>query len=141
VTAAHVRVALCGTTSPLQILSPEPREVPPWQSVTLAQGTVFRIPPLQGGMTACLAVEGGFDLPVILGSRATCLRAGFGGFKGRRLADGDVLPLHRDAPEPRPELRVARRPDLTPPARIRVVLGPQDDYFTKATLAALTEAE
>ncbi len=45
------------------------------------------------GMRSYLAVDGGFDLPPVLGSLSTDLQAGFGGFHGRRLADGDVIPL------------------------------------------------
>lgn len=42
---------------------------------------------------AWLAISGGIDMPVVLGSRATDLRASFGGWHGRALQDGDVLPL------------------------------------------------
>ena len=38
-----------------------------------------------------LAVHGGLDVPVVLGSRATLVAAGFGGFRGRTLRAGDVL--------------------------------------------------
>jgi antagonist of KipI len=47
----------------------------------------------QTGCRAWLAVSGGIDVPVTLGSRSTDLRAGFGGHEGRALRDGDVLPL------------------------------------------------
>lgn len=141
VEAPRVRAALCGTSAPLQILAPEPREVPAWQSVTLERGTLFRVPALKDSVTAYLGVEGGFDVPQILGSRSTCLRAGFGGLEGRALADGDTLPLALDELSDRTDLRLTRRPDLGPPATIRVVLGPQDDYFSKASIGALLEAE
>ncbi len=42
---------------------------------------------------AWLAISGGVDVPVSLGSRATDLRARFGGLDGRALRDGDKLPL------------------------------------------------
>ncbi|PVA10342.1 allophanate hydrolase [Pelagivirga sediminicola] len=141
VDAPAVRVALCGTSSPLQILAPEPREVPPWQSAVLERGTVFRVPPLKGSVTAYLAVGGGFDIAPVLGSRSTCLRAGFGGLKGRALADGDALPLAMPAPDGRADMRLGRVPDLAPPARVRLVLGPQDDHFSAAAIATLLEAE
>ncbi len=47
----------------------------------------------QVGCRLWLAVSGGIDVPVVLGSRSTDLRAGFGGFSGRRLRDGDQLSL------------------------------------------------
>src|SRR5581483_10606189 len=45
------------------------------------------------GCRAWLAISGGIDVPLMLGSRSTDLRAGFGGFEGRALRDGDRLPL------------------------------------------------
>lgn len=141
VAADHVRVALCGASSPLEIIAPERGEIAPWRSARLARGTVIRVPALRDSVTAYLAVEGGFDTPEILGSRSTCLRAGFGGFDGRILAKGDRLALNLDRVASRAELRAARAPSLTPPRRIRVVLGPQDDYFSEAGRAALLAAE
>ena len=47
----------------------------------------------QGGGRAWLAISGGINVPEILGSRATDLRAQFGGWEGRALRDGDELPL------------------------------------------------
>lgn len=45
------------------------------------------------GCRAWLAIAGGVDVPSVLGSRSTDLRAKFGGFHGRRLRDGDSLSL------------------------------------------------
>ncbi|HEX3619127.1 MAG TPA: biotin-dependent carboxyltransferase family protein [Candidatus Udaeobacter sp.] len=51
----------------------------------------FRTP--QIGCRAWLAISGGVDMPIVLGSRSTDLRANFGGLDGRALRDGDVIPL------------------------------------------------
>jgi antagonist of KipI len=45
------------------------------------------------GCRCWLAIAGGVDVPDVLGSRSTDLRAQFGGFEGRTLRDGDQLPL------------------------------------------------
>jgi antagonist of KipI len=45
------------------------------------------------GCRAWLAISGGIDVPIVLGSRSTDLRAQFGGFQGRALRDGDELSL------------------------------------------------
>jgi biotin-dependent carboxylase-like uncharacterized protein len=42
---------------------------------------------------ACIAFGGGIDVPEVLGSRSTYLPGGFGGHEGRRLKNGDQLPL------------------------------------------------
>jgi allophanate hydrolase subunit 2 len=52
----------------------------------------IEILPQRGGR-AWLAISGGINAPEILGSRATDLRAHFGGWEGRALRDGDELPL------------------------------------------------
>jgi len=45
------------------------------------------------GARAWLAISGGIDVPILLGSHSTDLRSEFGGFNGRALRDGDVLAL------------------------------------------------
>jgi antagonist of KipI len=45
------------------------------------------------GCRGWLAISGGIDVPTVLGSRSTDLRAGFGGFEGRALRDGDAIRL------------------------------------------------
>jgi len=43
------------------------------------------------GCRSYLAIAGGWDVPIVMGSRSTCLVAGFGGFQGRPLKAGDVI--------------------------------------------------
>lgn len=86
------------------------------------------------GAFAYLAVEGGFDTPEIMGSRATHLRSGIGGIEGRMLSAGDRLPAFGAAEEPDGEAMIeapwlGRETDL-----IDVVPGPQDDHFTPEAL-------
>jgi biotin-dependent carboxylase-like uncharacterized protein len=128
VAAGSVRVAAVGAA--LEIVSGgATRAVPPGRSVRLARGDRVTVGPCDGSLVAYLAVEGGFALPGDLGSLATFPRAGLGGMEGRPLKKGDVLPL---AAATVPERAEARAPkwDLAPPARVRVVLGPQDDHVT-----------
>lgn len=58
-------------------------------------GSLIQFGQSKSGCRAYLAVAGGLDLPVVLGSRSTYLRAGIGGFSGRALQRGDVLPTRR----------------------------------------------
>ena len=53
--------------------------------------------PAEGGR-AWLAISGGIETPLILGSRATDLRSGFGGLEGRFLREGDRVPLGTSKP-------------------------------------------
>src|SRR5438046_6897774 len=49
------------------------------------------------GCRAWLTISGGIDVPFVLGSRSTDLRANFGGLDGRALRDGDGLPLGKQS--------------------------------------------
>jgi biotin-dependent carboxylase-like uncharacterized protein len=45
------------------------------------------------GVVAVVCVRGGVDVPEVLGGRGTLVSAGVGGWKGRALRAGDVLPI------------------------------------------------
>ena len=66
--------------------------IPILHCARVSAGAVIEISPKHGGRV-WLAISGGIDVPEILGSRATDLRAHFGGWEGRVLRDGDALPL------------------------------------------------
>jgi antagonist of KipI len=84
------------------------------------------------GARAYLAVAGGIAIPPTLGSRSTHLISALGGFEGRALRAGDRLPLGDPAHAPRrtaPALGESLVPLPDHHARIRVLPGPQADYF------------
>ena len=66
-------------------------DLPPWWSARARHGQTLTLNPPSSGARAYLTLAGGIDVPVILGSRSTHLRSGFGGFSGRSLEPGDVL--------------------------------------------------
>jgi biotin-dependent carboxylase-like uncharacterized protein len=141
VVAASARVALVGGSGGLDILDEDGRTVPSGESVRLTQGTRFRVNALGDVASACLAVEGGIAVPALLGSASTHVRSGLGGLEGRALLPGDVLPGAIEAVEARPERELAARPETGFEQPIRVVLGPQDDYFTQEAVATFLSAE
>ena len=91
-------------------------------------------------MCAYLTVEGGIAVPPVLGSALT-VRAGLGGFAGRVLRPGDLVPLAQGQAPPRPERRLPTPPAAEGGQPIRVILGPQHEYFTAEAVAALLGAE
>lgn len=97
--AGPVRLAMCGARVLARFESGngERRVIEGGRPVDLPAG-VLRIGPLRDGARAWLAFAGGLDVPLVLGSRSTDLRGGFGGFDGRPLASGDLLAL-RAAPD------------------------------------------
>ncbi len=71
------------------------RAVPPWWCMRARAGDVLALSAPRRGTRAYLTFEGGIDLPPVLGSRSTHIRAGFGGLDGRALQEGDVVPVSR----------------------------------------------
>jgi biotin-dependent carboxylase-like uncharacterized protein len=134
VVAASVRVACVGRGAQLELIEGgSTRRIDASTSVRLTQGARVRVVMGSGAVSAVLAIEGGIALEPIMGSLSTFTRARLGGFEGRILAAGDLLPILRDAVDERPEVTLPNL-DLKVPPRIRVVLGPQDDYFTQEAL-------
>jgi allophanate hydrolase len=84
---------------------------------------------VEGSSTAYLAIAGGLALPPFMGSLSTYARAGIGGFNGRKLAAGDVLPLKLGQAPLGDERRLGAPFDYGS-GPIRAVWGPQDDYFS-----------
>ena len=83
-------VAWCGGEFDVQIGS---RALPAGHVAHLQKGDELKFGRAQIGCRCWLAISGGIDVPVILGSRSTDLRANFGGIEGRKLRDGDQLSL------------------------------------------------
>jgi biotin-dependent carboxylase-like uncharacterized protein len=69
------------------------RAVPPWWCMRAKAGDILALAAPRRGARAYLTFEGGIDLPPVLGSRSTHIRAGFGGLDGRALREGDIVPI------------------------------------------------
>jgi allophanate hydrolase len=131
VVAEAVRVALVGCSAMIEVRSHPARSVPAGQSVRLTRGAVFRIGPLVDSACAYLAIESGLAIAPVLGSPSTYVRGAIGGLHGRRLQKGDSVPLASPAVEARDERALGEPFDPGFDQPIRVVLGPQDDCFTR----------
>lgn len=103
-----------------------------WRSLALAENEILDCGFLKSGI-GYLAVHGGFDLPVILGSRSTYARAGLGGIDGRGIKAGDRLNVSAGAAPIL--LRLPQAPHVSD-APLRVIAGPQRDYFSDAAWTA-----
>ena len=83
-------------------LSPTINEepVPQGRPVLVRKGSVLKFGALKSGCRSYLAVRGGYDIPEVMGSKSTYLRAGIGGYQGRALVQGDILSLGLACPSP-----------------------------------------
>jgi antagonist of KipI len=138
-------VAVTGAAFDLTV---DDEPVPMNSRVAVPAGGTLRFGARRRGARAYVAVAGGFDVPFVLGSRATHVGSGMGGYHGRALAAGDRVPLHPvpghpgwtgrpGAPEHAVAALVKRREEG---GRLRVVEGPDRDRFTSEAIETLQSA-
>lgn len=132
-----VCVALAGAVqAQVQRADGQQLTLPPWHSLTLRPGDRLRVGAVRAGL-AYLAVAGGVQVPLQLGSRSTYARAGLGGVEGRALQAGDriaCVPPAGPAAERRAEAFVHED------GAIRVMPGPQHERFTPEAWSTLLQA-
>jgi biotin-dependent carboxylase-like uncharacterized protein len=83
-------VAVTGAELPPK-LDGDPRQV--WTAFAVKAGQVLSFDYLKSGARVYIAVSGGIDVPLALGSRSTYTLGALGGFDGRNLQAGDELPV------------------------------------------------
>jgi biotin-dependent carboxylase-like uncharacterized protein len=135
-------VGWCGGEFDVQIGS---RALPAGHVAYLQAGDELKFGRAQIGCRCWLAISGGIDVPFVLGSRSTDLRADFGGLEGRALRDGDVLALGPWPGSPPPATGISSWTaphDWASPAKrnpvLRFVRGTDWDRFDASTLQRLT---
>lgn len=101
-----------------------------WKSIRVKPGDFLTISQVQQGCRAYLAVSGGIKVPRVMGSFSTYVGGKIGGFKGRALQQEDTLETH-DTPLLSSPRTLAHEfiPHYPTHVLIRVIPGPQDDYF------------
>lgn len=124
--------------------------LPPWCTARAHAGSVLRLGPPRGsiwrGSRAYLCVAGGIDVPLVLGSRSTQLRGGFGGHEGRVLRRGDRLPIGETTVSATPCGIGALPPVLALPLTrdgliaLRVIPASEYDRYTEASRNALWQS-
>jgi antagonist of KipI len=127
-------VALCGADFESTI--------PRYAAMPLRAGTTVAIGATRGGARCTLCIRGGVAVPAVMGSRATHLASGLGGFEGRALRKGDRIPVGPAPERPPARLRVPPSSLEAHAARrtLRVTEGPQRAWFPDSDVAAFLGA-
>lgn len=115
----------------------------PWNAAFLVpSGAHVRFRGRKQGVRAYLSVAGGIDVPLTLGSRSTHVISGMGGLDGRALKAGDRIALgdRSTARGAAPALDAPVVPLPKGEAVIRVLPGPQREYFSRDALDVLQSA-
>ena len=119
--------------------------LPMWSATGVSKGSTLTFKGPRDGVRSYLAVAGGIDVPIVMESRATYLKAAFGGLEGRALRADDIL---RTMPVPTDTESTGRTlpqgfivPTYGHQHEMRVVLGPQDNAFTADGIATFLGSE
>ena len=114
-----------------------------YTALYMHKGDVLDFAGCRTGSRGYIAFSSYLDIPVVMGSRSTNIKCGIGGFKGRRLKDGDYIGFRikrRYLP-----YFLSRSLELDEfdqeEAEIRVVMGPQDDLFSRQGIETFLNSE
>ena len=136
-------IAVAGAELPPKL---DGEELPTWTALAVKAGQLLSFDFLRGGARAYIAVAGGIDVPLVLGSRSTYVLCGVGGYEGRPIRPGDLLPVAahdrvaaaarvgRSVPE-------AQRPAFSKQSELRVSMGLCDYRLADAGRHAFLDSE
>ncbi len=119
------------------------RDIPPFTTLYASAGDELEIGQLIAGRFLYVSCAGGIDVPLTLGSRATYLPGRFGGYHGRIIVRGDLLPLG-DRPSAVPAPGFTCPAELLPrytSSVVRVTAGTHADLFGEPVWRTFTESE
>ncbi len=103
-----------------------------WRTIHVKNGDVLRFEEVRRGCRAYLGVNGGIDVPPILGSKSTYIYAKMGGFNGRKLQNGDVIDIGNHHFSPVCDVKIpAHMVPTYSNQGVRVILGPENNLFSK----------
>ncbi|WP_307143991.1 biotin-dependent carboxyltransferase family protein [Siphonobacter sp. SORGH_AS_1065] len=103
-----------------------------WKSTAVQPRDRLKVMYAGYGCRSYLAVAGGWQISEVLGSYSTYASAGWGGFRGRALRKGDQIAF---TPKPSPQaswsIASSALPEYSSNPKVRVIEGPEWDWFTQ----------
>lgn len=136
--SGSARVAIACAQATIERPGADGVPLPAWHSAVLGAGDRLRVASPADTAAAYLAVEGSYATAPVLGSASTYVQGQLGGFCGRALQAGDVLPLVQAEALPRAERRYAIAPKLEQPEALRIMAGPQADRYADDALEQIS---
>ena len=105
---------------------------PMYRAVRVNKGDILSFGAPKTGCRAYISFAGGLAITPIMGSRSTYIKAHLGGYEGRKLMQGDEIAFRKPAScPPNVEQRVMEPDAFNGSYTVRVLMGPQEDRFTK----------
>lgn len=109
-------------------------DIPMYRALRAKPGDILSFAGRRSGCRTYIAFQGGLDVPLVLGSRSTDVKAGLGGWQGRKLKSGDKIPVA--AAGKRTCTAAVPQEDFSGKEKVlRVTMGPQEERFTAEGIA------
>ncbi|WP_306416996.1 biotin-dependent carboxyltransferase family protein [Halobacillus sp. Marseille-P3879] len=136
-------ISVCGGN-----LSPaiDQKPIGMWKPILVKKGAKLSFGKPKSGCRAYIAIAGGMDIPIIMESRSTYMRANIGGFKGRALKTDDTINLRKTFSFEAGEQNYSEMdwgiandiiPNYSSRPEISLIKGPQYDWFNRESQQAL----
>ncbi|MQG20467.1 MAG: biotin-dependent carboxyltransferase [SAR202 cluster bacterium] len=111
-----------------------------WHPIVIEAGSRLDFIESRAGFRAYVAIHGGIDVPLVLGSRSTDVRSGIGGLDGCSLQRNDILSIMTEESSLTFSGKTIRFDDIPVYDHhhdVRILLGPQDDAFPSESISTL----
>lgn len=137
------RIALTGAETDARLNG---NDIPWWRAIPVKKGDILQTEALKGhGCRSYIAVGGGIDAPLYLGSRSTFPTGGFGGIHGGVLTAGDTLKIADDSASANPTGNMDEKgiPTYSGVWELGTLIGPHGapDYFLESDVELFFDTE
>lgn len=107
------------------------KAVPMFETIKVKAGEILQFGKVDEGIRSYIAFGGSIDVPIVNGSKSTHIKTKMGGINGRALKPKDQLNIKKSKEKTMRRIPEKYLPKFSHCNILRVVLGPQDDYFTE----------
>jgi antagonist of KipI len=115
-----------------------------WSGIRVLDGDELSFGTAKNGCRSYIAIGHGIDVPEVMGSKSTYVKGNVGGFEGRMLRAGDEIKIGSSSENNFTSIKklpIELIPSYSDDNIVRVVMGPQDDYFTKDGINTFLDCE
>ncbi|MDU3009966.1 biotin-dependent carboxyltransferase family protein [uncultured Peptoniphilus sp.] len=104
---------------------------PMYETIKVKKGDTLQFGKVNEGIRSYLAFGGSIDVPIVNGSKSTHIKTKMGGIEGRALKAKDEINIKKSKEETMRKIPEKYIPKISHCNILRIVLGPQDDFFTE----------
>ncbi len=104
---------------------------PMYETIKVKKGDTIQFGKVNEGIRSYLAFGGSIDVPIVNGSKSTHIKTKMGGIEGRALKAKDEINIKKSKEETMRKIPEKYIPKISHCNILKIVLGPQDDFFTE----------